>query len=378
MYQGLEKFFVFLVYPSARAGVLTDTRELCYNRPMNTAVREVQGQQSQSQESRQIEAIRALTAELPLNDFGLPVGIYRTDLLPFHDYQPVGNGRKHDLLITDDPLIRDDPGVEQEGAPATDIAEHVFRTAGFPTKALTVAFMPLQYDEGYPSFDNGMPFWQRLEYEPTDAYEAFQKYLHMSLGRVSSGDDFEEDYDGLAASGTRSIAHMAAEQYPDGDLLQMIDVFKGYYHLYYWGMRAHAYDLCRVAQYRKQQEHRAIETQDEHYIVSRRIRHRLMKYFDDEEEFWGLMTPKIGLEMFKAMTQLERVSAGIPAAGPMSEEAAARGGTPFEVELQTVALRNQTSKGVTITDEGELLDAALEDPASTEILQRMIIRAGGN
>ena len=35
-------------------------------------------------------AIRQLTAELPLNDFGLPTGIYRTDLLPFHEYIPPG------------------------------------------------------------------------------------------------------------------------------------------------------------------------------------------------------------------------------------------------------------------------------------------------
>lgn len=352
---------------------------------MSTALaRDTQSPQSR-QESIQIEAIRALTGELPLNDFGMPIGIYRTDLLPFHNYQPNSNGRKHDLLIIDDPL---GPSEKQEGAPVrengaepeaeAEAEPHVFRTAGFPTKDLAIAFMPLQYDEGYPSFDNGMPFWQRLDYEPTDAYEAFHRYLQMSLGRASSSDDVEDEYDGVAASGTRSISHMAAEMFPDGDLLKMIDVFKGYYHHFYWGMRANAYDLCRVAQYRKQQEHRAIETQDEHYITSRKLRHRLMQYFDSTDDFWDLMTPKVGLDMLKTVTQLERISAGIPAAGPMSEEAAARSGTPFEIELQTVALRNLPSKGSTITDEGEILDQALQDPASTEILQRMIIRAGGN
>ena len=37
-----------------------------------------------------VMAIRQLTAELPLNDFGLPTGIYRTDLLPYHEYIPPG------------------------------------------------------------------------------------------------------------------------------------------------------------------------------------------------------------------------------------------------------------------------------------------------
>lgn len=341
---------------------------------MNTAAKEVPDRQ-QSIESMQIDAIRALTRELPLNDFGLPVGIYRTDLLPFHDYKP----GSQQLVAIEDVDVEE---IEHAGAPTTEITphvSHVFRTAGFPTKDLTVAFVPLQYDEGYPAFDTGMPFWSRLEYEPPDAYEAFSKYLAMNLGaparEIDDVEDFE--YDGKEASGTRSIARMAAELHPDSNLLQMIDLYKGYYHLYYWGLRAQSYDLCRVAQYRKQQEHRAIETQDEHYITSRRLRHRLMKYLNDEEECWGLMTPKVGLDMLKTITALERISAGLPASGPMSEEAAAKGGTPFEIELRTVALRNQPVGGSTIDEKGTILDHALEDPESTEVLQRLIIRAGG-
>ena len=354
---------------------------------MNTAARKVgNGQNQQSIESVQIDAIRALTRELPLNDFGLPVGVYRTDLLPFHDYKPgrqtlvaIDEGVATSVVV-DEGVIESDTDSEHEGAPTTNdvTTPHVFRTAGFPTKDLAVAFVPLQYDEGYPAFDTGMPFWSRLEYEPPDAYEAFSKYLAMNLGAPATSVDPEDDYDGKAASGTRSIAQLATELHPDSNLLQMIDLYKGYYHLYYWGMRAQAYDLCRVAQYRKQQEHRAIETQDEHYITSRRLRHRLMQYMDSDDEFWDLMTPKVGLDMLKTITQLERISAGLPAAGPMSEEAAARGGIPFEIELRTVALRNQPAGGKTIDEEGNILDAALEDAASTEILQKLIIRAGGN
>ena len=334
------------------------------------------GESTGSTESIQINAIRALTAEMPLNDFGLPIGVYRTDLLPFHDYKPNSRSRKHDLLIVD----ASDADTKQEGAPATntEVEPHVFRTAGFPTKSLATAFMPLQYDEGFPAFENGVPFWQRLEYEPAEAFEAFNKYLQMSLGSIASSIDTENEYDGTEASGIRSISRMASEMYPDSDLLGMIDIYKGYYHLYYWGMRAHAYDLFRVAQYRKQQEHRAIETQDEHYVTARRLRHRLMQYFDSDDEFWDLMTPKVGLDMLKTLTQLERVSAGIPAAGPMSEETAAKSGTPFEVVLRTVAQANQVAKGVTITDEGEILDRALEDPQATGLLQELIIRSGGN
>lgn len=349
---------------------------------MSTAASEVQKPESQvGQESIQIDAIRNLTSELPLNDYGLPVGIYRTDLLPFHDYVPPGT-KDLAVAVVDAVVVDDVPVVEQEGAPSRDTevipADHIYRMAGFPTKGLTVAFMPLQYDEGFPAFGSGAPFWARLEYEPADAFAAFHKYLMMSLGSAASSEDVEDDYDGAAASGIRSISQLASEMHPDSDLLRMVDLYKGYYHLYYWGMRAHAYDLFRVAQYRKQQEHRAIETQDEHYITSRRLRHKLMQYFDSQEDFWDLMTPKVGLDMLKTLTQLERISAGIPAAGPISEEMAAKAGMTFEMELQTIAQTNRPSQGTTITDEGELLDSALKDPAATEILQRLIIRSGGN
>ncbi len=324
-----------------------------------------------NQEALQVEAIRNLTSEIPLNDFGLPTGVYRTDLLPFHDYKPT-NGT-NGVKVT---LVEGNGADLMPGAPASKEvpAPIEYRTAGFPTKALSTAFVPLQYDEGFPAFMDGSPFWGRLEFEPTDAFQAFQRYLQMNLGRPASNDD-DEDH-GSAASGTRSVTQLATTLHPDSSLLKMASLYQGYYHLYYWGLRSHAYDLFRVAQHRQQQELRAIETQDEHYVQSRRIRHRLTQYMDNEEEFWDMMTPKVALEMHKHLTQLERISAGIPAAGPMKDESESNRGTPFEIAFRTVAQSNRTSKGVTITDEGEILDKALEDPAVTETLQELIIRSG--
>lgn len=363
---------------------------ICYNRSM-------------SNDTEQIQAIRALADEIPLNDFGLPTGIYRTDLLPYHDYVA-----PHKVNIHDDPA---DPAElellpllgegEEEGEDVTDAfnrdltslttdthhgssEQSVYRIAGFPAEHLHHAFMPLQFDEGFPAFDNGRPFWGRLEFEPADAYEAFQKYLQMSLGRASTleGSGEDEEYDGKSASGMRDISALASDICPqDSKLLQLIQRFQEYYHLYYWGMRSHAYDLCRVAQHRTMQEARAIESQDEHYVVSRRLRHRLMQYMDDDEDFWDMMTPKTGLDMFKTLTQLERVSAGLPAAGPGGpggrNSNIEEHGKPFEVTLRTVAQTNRRITNVSESDEDNVLNRALEDPESTEILQKLIITSGG-
>jgi len=336
--------------------------------------------QSQSQEDLQVEALRALQSEIPLNDFGLPTGIYRTDLLPFHDYQPhKPNGANNVKLLgspeesegAPDGSRSDDLTVAPQADPLTD-----YRIAGFPAQALSNAYVPLQYDEGFPAFLSGSPFWCRLEYEPGDAFQAFDRYLHMNMGKSANQD--EDEYDGKAASGTRSLSTLVAELHPGSDILRMTEIYQTYYHLYYWGSRAHAFDLFRVAQFRKQTELRAIETQDEHYVASKRLRHRLGQYFENETEFWDLMTPKVAIDFFKTVTQLERISSGVPAAGPESESREGLAGKPFELTFRTIAQTNRSAAaGTTVSEDGEVLDKALEDPAATELLQELIIRTGG-
>ena len=364
---------------------------------MNNLPATITANAQQGQQDLQIEALRALQSEIPLNDFGLPTGIYRTDLLPFHDYRPNEhvlpesrprtNGKSVDYVIFDDPLgPSGEPEDDSDGSrvhhpvtasqedPLEEKAE--YRIAGFPASALSHAYVPLQYDEGFPAFANGSSFWNRLEYEPGDAYQAFQRYLGMNLGRAA---DVEEDDDyGQAATGTRSISQLASILHPDSDLLAMSDTYQGYYHLYYWGARAHAYDLFRVAQYRQQQDLRAIETQDEHYVIARRLRAKLMHYFENEDDFMDMMTPKVAIDFLKNLTGLERISAGVPAAGPQTAEQAGEAGKPFELHLKTVAQTNRpASSNTTIDEEGEVLDKALKDPATTELLQEIIIRSGG-
>lgn len=379
---------------------------MSYNKSMNNlpAVSPDSGLTGlRSQESLQTEALRGLQAEIPLNDFGLPIGIYRTDLLPFHDYlpayaQPVAETAQDPESRSTNDEDEDEDETNKLGTPeesedildgsqnrSSSVAPQVrpltapqaeYRIAGFPADALSKAFVPLQYDEGFPAFDNGTPFWCRLDFEPIDAFQAFQRYLEMNLG-VPADPEVDDDF-GRAASGARSISQLAATLHPNSDIIKMADAYQGFYHLYYWGSRAHAYDLFRVAQYRKQQELRAVETQDEHYIVSRRLRAKLMTYFDSEEDFWDMLTPKVGIEFLKQLTGMERVSAGIPAMGPQTAEQAAGAGTSLEVHLKTIAQTNRgLNDGRTIDEDGEMLDNALADPDTTELLQSIIIKSGG-
>ena len=337
-------------------------------------------------QEQQIQAVRDLTAILPKNDMGLPVGIYRTDLLPFHSYIPPkkqnssGNGNLITIGTDVQPVSDPMPAPEQNG----DIEER--RVAGFPIRQLEQAFVWLQYDEGFPALQDGRPFWDRLDFEPNEAYQAFQRYLTMHQGVMPSDTDEtdpdESEDENNAAHGTRSVTQLALSTIngpiSDTDLSRRIDTFKGYFHIYYWGLRAQSYDMFRVAQYRKQQELRAIETQDDHYIVTRKLRHRLMQYMDNDEEFWDMMTPKIGIDMFKTLTQLERVSAGMPAGGPLGadRDGSDRGAQSFEVAFRNVAQKSNISTTSSTDGDTEILDKALEDPNALEVLQELIIKVG--
>ena len=371
------------------------------------------------------EIMRGLTAELPLNDFGLPTGIYRSDLLPFHlydasavkktvdprsdlpplipaveDAQAAAVEESIDLPDMDEPDSAGEPSVDPfsllsgqgDGLPdmitakrvprpeiVTSVVPSEYRIAGFPAGAIQQAFVPLQYDEGFPAFENGQAFWNRLDYEPVDAYAAFERYLYMSFGRRADP-TIDEDV-GEVAAGTRSIGQLITMMAPHADdvhLLTLTDKLKEYFHLFYWGLRCRSYDLFRVTQHRQQQELRAIETQDDHYIQSRSLRARLTQYMESDEEFWDMMTPKTAIDMHKHLTTLERVSAGIPGGGPQIKDEG-RGGVSFEMAFATTAQahRGDSNKGELISEEGEVLNQALQDPAAVEILQKLIIRTNG-
>ncbi len=375
---------------------------MLYNRRMDIEVDTNAGANAgASAEDLQVQAIKALSGELPLNDFGLPTGIYRVDLLPFHDYKPqYTNGhqieREHEHLVPPQPVSDGILSPSEVGSPESDEASISpadetrdgpslpveYRVAGFLAASLSNAFIPLQYDEGFPAFEDGRAFWSQLSSEPHDIFRAFETYLQMALGRpaVSSDpDDVEDEGDpGKAADGTRSISSLVAMIHPglnDAELLPTIEHYKRAYHVYYWGLRARAYDLFRVAQHRRRQEIRAIETQDEHYIDARKLRHKVMNYMNDDEEFMELMTPKVAIDLLKQTTTLERVSAGLPAMGPTPAGREDRSGESLEITFRSVAQSNRaSSEGTTVDEEGEILDKALEDPETVEVLQKLIIR----
>ena len=105
---------------------------------------------------------------------------------------------------------------------------------------------------------------------------------------------------------------------------------------------------------------------------------------EDNEEFWSLLTPKTAIDFMKTLTQLQRVSVGLPAGGPLpaGPNQSANGLASMEVILRTLHHENVDPQlqDVSVTnDDGEKVTAELlQDPVALQTAQELIIRLSSN
>jgi hypothetical protein len=241
------------------------------------------------------------------------------------------------------------------------------RVAGFKRSDLANAYIPINYEEGFPCLPTGETFWDRFDFEPVEAYACFQAYLQMPnvCGGVRSVRDLP------AVMTNNELLEM-----PEGVALEeYIAKFKNYMQIYGWALRARAYDLYRAAAYRKQMEQRAIDVQDTHFSTSTRLMGRLMSYMESEEDFWDMLTPKVGIDLFKTLAQIQRISSGLPASAPANAAAEEQKGESFEMILRTLAQKGRSEEELAgIESDSRLTSRILENPETTQMAQELILR----
>ncbi len=390
--------------------------------------------------------IRQLTKELPLTSTNMPKGIFRPDLLPLHLYDeqmvegynasalmealeednekddkqnlnpsqspnlnprmdlkelPVIRGKEGALIIMDDDVTSEE--TEEIVAP--------LYMGGFPVESLDAAYIPINYQEGFPSFNSGDPIWMLLPYETPQSYEYFQQYLSMLSGMDIAEDEQDEDesyihdvdaplnnnyhpvrsVQALGEIISAKIQGHGSESKPQELQEKLINM----YHLHYWKFRAHAHDLFKIAQNRKSQELRAISMEDEHYTLAKRLRRQIQQFMTDDERFWDQLNPKLALDILGKAIALERISVGLPAGGPSLKEGPGTGGQSIEVLYRHLAI---TAEGGpkeiegTVIEDGELLEHDLiedankidvtallrdmgKDPTKLRTIEELIIKA---
>lgn len=345
---------------------------------------------------------RELIEKVPTNDYGLPIGIYRPDLLPEPDLEDAsiggasedpessvgdGSSSEGETVIVGEVLpqeyshptithgtdgidiLEDDIGT----SPPTHVSDGKAKAgnlipqrkslaSNLSHSAIKAAYVPLSYDEGYPTLPYGLPIWGQFPFESSKAYEVFQAYLLMP----------QADEMGVSARMLSELPRLAAEH---GAAVKLSEVYE-YFHLYYWGIRTKAYDMFQTAARKKQEELRTISVTNKHYDFADRLMRKLEEYMEDEEDFWDMMTPKTAVDMLKTVTALQRTSVGLPASGPAQH---GKGDDPrgmsLEFIMRQVAQKTSVAKDHdTIDEQGNILNDILDDPEMTNVAQELILR----
>lgn len=310
-------------------------------------------------------AVRLLNEQVPLNDYGLPEGFYRPELiiLPVNEpattttNEPTTNeptaatattdrslqegtkSRAENTELADTPLsTRLKIGQLPTNSNICRQSEHIDSAAvslSSLVHANAHAYQELDYSEGFPALPSGEPFWAPWSSEPLEAFEAFQMYLKHgveSLAEAStaglhdqhnqhnkdSGEidpkslELTDGDDPLASNKLVGGARMLYALQPYVGI--PLDELRNCYYLYNWAARAKAYDLFNEAIAYKVKLRRAISLEDHHYIEAEKLVRKCLAYFDSEE-FELLLTPKVAVDLFKVATQLQRLSAGLNPTG---------------------------------------------------------------
>lgn len=313
-----------------------DTNNL--NKPLGSVA--LQPEATENYLSGKAELAKMLNEDLPLNDMGLPHGIYRVDMLP------------------------------------NSLEEFKAEDAEYQDTVLSNAYLPLDYSQGYPALESGHVLWSSLECEPHEAFVLFATFLRMP---ETSG--LARQLDMVVSEYYRQRALQIDEDSQEGgDLAHTgstpTKITHQYvmecYHLFFWAARAKAYDMFRVAAHSRQQEFRAIDTQNSHYRLASKFAHRLEKYLDDEEEFWDLMTPKVAIDFLEKLARLQRLSTGLSSTGgDVGDSSGSK--MDMQMTLRKLAVGAIEGNG-SIGKEDVGFDDILGNPETAALAQELIIK----
>jgi hypothetical protein len=271
-----------------------------------------------------LEVMLRLEATLPTNDFGMPTTIYRADAIP-HMFDSL-------------------PAHQQQAV-------------------LSAAALPIGYADGFPTTPQGRLLWEQLEFEGAQEYMLFEKFLGMQnthgyrstqiLARTIIEQKLAANLNQGSGAQPRPAATATAEIERHNQFQAALQECQQHlqevatYH--YWGRRAQAFDLVGMAAHRRIRSRRAVLLEDEHFNhlskVATKVVARLDRITDDEMD---AVSPMDAVKMLKEVVQLQRVSVGLPAAGPADAHLPGAGAPTsadqgIEVHLKTIA--KQTTKG---------------------------------
>jgi hypothetical protein len=355
---------------------------------------------------------------LPINHLNLPEGYHRSDLidpnLAFKHYKsPQTQDELHDLtgastlqealsnyqlthssgaqdvqrnqrqkIPKEDPQLNNNPHREDEQGPeapqepereVTQSKQPITDDYRLPNIVLNhrhiqASYVPLNYDEGYPTQPDGRPFWQKLPCEPHDSYLGFQSYIEQGTQgrrqlftlsrnpntqakiiqhRIQTSNNISQlERDGhkwypnvVPGAKSERAANLVGpldgssfipatnDELTDSPHAVLHEEFVEWYYLYHWEFRARAHDLFYIDSIRKSREMLALQLENTHHSDAARLYAKIIQYInpdtsspdfrpyflteDGTPRFWERLTGRSAIELLKLVTELQRVSIGL-------------------------------------------------------------------
>lgn len=276
-----------------------------------------------------VDVFRDIANKIPRNDYGLPIFLYRPDLIA-EDLPYLSPEDQSDVLAT--------------------------------------ATVDIHYLEGFPTFSNSTSLWSQMEYEPPAAFRAFQAYLLQG-----------------ETQGIRRLEMLAQDPAVQGVMPNGMDtsLLMEFHSYFFWGARCKAHDLFQQAAAQKMRERRVLNIQDQHFLDAEAMLKKVSTYFEQTDEesgepLWLMeMTPKVALDYIDKLTKLQRISIGLPAHGlSNADNDGIAKNASVEVTLKQLSRQgidpDATSDGGASTG----LDLLLSDPETAAIAQQLVIKVG--
>lgn len=278
------------------------------------------------------DVVKEATKRVPLNNLGLPEGFHRSDLLPVDVIKRV---------IPQEQLYQD-PSGRSRG----DLLQGVLTDEGplliLDEKRVRLAYVPLDYSEGFPTLPkSGLPFWDKLEFEPIEAHRAFELYLKQGtsegsrrLFSLACQPQTHQLCLGTTVPNSTNVQNGAEDAQLDlqRDLsIRTNRQLQEWFILFYWGPRARAHDLFYLEGIRQSQRTTALHLQNEHFQDASALYHKIFEFIQGKGDgaltqdpntgemvpkFWAQMTPRVLTDFLKVVGHMQRISVGLPGAAP--------------------------------------------------------------
>lgn len=279
-----------------------------------------------------------LTPSIPLNEYNLPNFYYRADMLDHSDIAST-------LINARDSFSTATPGATAptiSGSPETLSAGHEGKSLGQLQETLDAAIVPLEYHEGFPALPDGKPFWNRLDCEPLEAYDAFVFYLE--------------------AGSTRKRSDLMG--YP-------LDDVNEWFHVYYWQYRAKAFELFKVVDHNKRRIERLIRTEDDHYVMAEKLFRTIATVTSghDFEEKLRSLDPEKLIGVLDKIVKIQRISTGLHANGGAVDPADLKKAPQTNVIVQQIVQNGAE----TVQKQEESMDILMDNPEAVELAQSLIL-----